>query len=127
MPAARFAFPMSSGFNVAASIKMRKCKSITHFRMHYMALQCGRIYKDAEMSLGNLHPCASFILLQCGRIYKDAEIITEKTGRACESALQCGRIYKDAEMTKQTTHSSSSTTLQCGRIYKDAEINDNDT
>ena len=38
--------------------------------------------------------------LQCGRIYKDAEI--EDRGFLIElaSSLQCGRIYKDAEIVR---------------------------
>ena len=37
--------------------------------------------------------------LQCGRIYKDAEIQARKSGASGGGAwLQCGRIYKDAEI-----------------------------
>ena len=36
--------------------------------------------------------------LQCGRIYKDAEMTGTSTGRSSSLRLQCGRIYKDAEI-----------------------------
>ena len=36
-------------------------------------------------------------LLQCGRIYKDAEIPAATLDNNCYQYLQCGRIYKDAE------------------------------
>ena len=41
--------------------------------------------------------------LQCGRIYKDAEIrrLLSKTGYCFQ--LQCGRIYKDAEIARRGT------------------------
>ena len=62
-------------------------------------------------------------VLQCGRIYKDAEIDVRGTGTHSDRAnLQCGRIYKDAEMHWQRMGTSSLASLQCGRIYKDAEI-----
>ena len=38
------------------------------------------------------------MLLQCGRIYKDAEISPDKRATREAKDLQCGRIYKDAEM-----------------------------
>ena len=60
-------------FNVAASIKMRK----------YIWLRA--IYCDGPN-------------LQCGRIYKDAEIKEKPSGNDSGLSLQCGRIYKDAEI-----------------------------
>ena len=64
-------------------------------------LQCGRIYKDAEM--GEHRGCiASADLLQCGRIYKDAEMLGAVNARISLGWLQCGRIYKDAEISGQT-------------------------
>ena len=42
---------------------------------------------------------AEYYLLQCGRIYKDAEIgasVGDEKWKA--TRLQCGRIYKDAEI-----------------------------
>ena len=87
------------------------------------SLQCGRIYKDAEITL-SIHALARHVLLQCGRIYKDAEInYTRRRCRPC-IGLQCGRIYKDAEMRRDPRHDPPSVRLQCGRIYKDAEIID---
>ena len=67
---------------------------------------------------------ADFIL-QCGRIYKDAEIIaiSRHIVKAVHDSLQCGRIYKDAEMPKRKPKRKAQNILQCGRIYKDAEIN----
>ena len=44
---------------------------------------------DAVKNLGRL---------QCGRIYKDAEIRRFDLPRAARALLQCGRIYKDAEI-----------------------------
>ena len=37
-------------------------------------------------------------MLQCGRIYKDAEIWTCAKPHQARALLQCGRIYKDAEI-----------------------------
>ena len=37
-------------------------------------LQCGRIYKDAEIGQYAVVELAEYTDLQCGRIYKDAEI-----------------------------------------------------
>ena len=39
--------------------------------------------------------------LQCGRIYKDAEIFGGAQDPGRENRLQCGRIYKDAEIARQ--------------------------
>ena len=36
--------------------------------------------------------------LQCGRIYKDAEICVFHSNPFVVQYLQCGRIYKDAEI-----------------------------
>ena len=63
-------------FNVAASIKMRKCAQGS-------ALGCSR------------DP------LQCGRIYKDAEILVRRAKTVLTPRLQCGRIYKDAEIRRR--------------------------
>ena len=38
-----------SGFNVAASIKMRKSSNVRRAPPRRISLQCGRIYKDAEI------------------------------------------------------------------------------
>ena len=46
----------------------------TRFDGFDLSLQCGRIYKDAEI-YNALKKAASFGALQCGRIYKDAEIL----------------------------------------------------
>ena len=51
-------------FNVAASIKMRKCASPDAMNPRTVSLQCGRIYKDAEMRaecarMDTSHPRAS--------------------------------------------------------------------
>ena len=86
-------------------------------------------------------------MLQCGRIYKDAEIGCLLDFRLTKVKLQCGRIYKDAEMRRAATKAhmhllgfnvaasikmrksrdgrrdgSGGGVLQCGRIYKDAEM-----
>ena len=61
--------------------------------------------------------------LQCGRIYKDAEITNADACQVPPDMLQCGRIYKDAEIVRLLFPKMwSPNELQCGRIYKDAEI-----
>ena len=40
-------------FNVAASIKMRKCRYPLAIQTREHNLQCGRIYKDAEICANN--------------------------------------------------------------------------
>ena len=52
---------------------MRKLVHIQTCRAPHHGLQCGRIYKDAEIADLNVTE-AKRILLQCGRIYKDAEM-----------------------------------------------------
>ena len=67
-------FRLICSFNVAASIKMRKSFEFFRAISPLEILQCGRIYKDAEIFL-NLDEFADVHdILQCGRIYKDAEI-----------------------------------------------------
>ena len=62
-------------------------------------LQCGRIYKDAEISPLARGFIIAGLVLQCGRIYKDAEITYRSGGGGPDARkLQCGRIYKDAEI-----------------------------
>ena len=65
--------------------------------MHLSSLQCGRIYKDAEIWKQECDVGISYNL-QCGRIYKDAEIVTVDVQYFNDETLQCGRIYKDAEI-----------------------------
>ena len=86
-------------------------------------LQCGRIYKDAEIFNGiegSSPPACTFNVA--------ASIKMRKSRRGClrRSALltlQCGRIYKDAEIELvPRRYCASLVHLQCGRIYKDAEI-----
>ena len=112
-------------FNVAASIKMR------NFARHQCmcqpsrgCLQCGRIYKDAEINLEPEIETLEQTILQCGRIYKDAEMRERHVPMDGGSvSLQCGRIYKDAEIGVCTFRNrGAQIILQCGRIYKDAEI-----
>ena len=83
---------------MAASIKMRKCNTGRSSFRRDTSLQCGRIYKDAEIVSLDISP-VNKDNLQCGRIYKDAEIAWAKDRTAfVADYLQCGRIYKDAEM-----------------------------
>ena len=102
---------------------MRKFVAATKNRDRAGLLQCGRIYKDAEIALRRalmrsllacfnvaasikMRKCALWVLrcvklsasLQCGRIYKDAEIRRFIDSALCLIVLQCGRIYKDAEI-----------------------------
>ena len=67
---------------------------------------------------------AATVRLQCGRIYKDAEIFSAACFGLTEQMLQCGRIYKDAEIGWKAHRASGLQMLQCGRIYKDAEMVD---
>ena len=137
----------AASFNVAASIKMRKSASSKDKDPRVANLQCGRIYKDAEIFLRRTVRLGKKAHLQCGRIYKDAEIrgvAVHHTARAaafnvaasikmrkcCKGLayggelvhLQCGRIYKDAEIRIAGNPKRLCGSLQCGRIYKDAEI-----
>ena len=110
-------------------------------------LQCGRIYKDAEILRRTGRVKSRNSRLQCGRIYKDAEMFgaadllfltawtfnvaasikMRKSGETSSASgyvsnLQCGRIYKDAEIQCARLSYRIYYGLQCGRIYKDAEI-----
>ena len=144
------AFHAGTTFNVAASIKMRKLSGEIRLILRLCPeLQCGRIYKDAEIWQGSGANYDFSDMLQCGRIYKDAEIGQNVSGldytHIC--VLQCGRIYKDAEIRRVATLAEAEALsfnvaasikmrkfivhignrcphamLQCGRIYKDAEI-----
>ena len=51
--------PPECRFNVAASIKMRKSHEAAATGEGPPMLQCGRIYKDAEMSRARLFACHS--------------------------------------------------------------------
>ena len=135
-------------FNVAASIKMRKSYSRRRKPCGLSPLQCGRIYKDAEIPWRALARSARNGL-QCGRIYKDAEIVWRNVFRtkllACFNVAAsikmrkfrvCSRcrphlrlrfnVAASIKMRKSKLRSSvfdfSDFSLQCGRIYKDAEI-----
>ena len=127
---------------------MRKFLCLSIVTPGGLSLQCGRIYKDAEMLSDQRVLLVYHARLQCGRIYKDAEICPKAgTGARAKisfnvaasikmrkskngfrkirnrNSLQCGRIYKDAEIWHNYTSSYQKPNhLQCGRIYKDAEI-----
>ena len=111
-------------FNVAASIKMRKSyiprsKSL----ITIFLLQCGRIYKDAEIS-GAAGARRLSVVLQCGRIYKDAEIrVIDGRALLDDDAFNVAASIKmrKSRSTKAATQRQISF-LQCGRIYKDAEM-----
>ena len=96
-------------FNVAASIKMRKCDTRAWGAPTNKCLQCGRIYKDAEINCSGCRSARN-VNLQCGRIYKDAEISSSAFAYSVRSILQCGRIYKDAEIRMRELHHGSNTT-----------------
>ena len=113
---------VSSGFNVAASIKMRKCGGSI---ARASSLTCFNVAASIKMRKLEAPEGARLqsIALQCGRIYKDAEIHNRKCFARPKVWLQCGRIYKDAEIGKTTVFRREGfARLQCGRIYKDAEI-----
>ena len=82
---------------------MRKSRVSIAFCGRFARLQCGRIYKDAEICILVFVLKRTQIVLQCGRIYKDAEISRAELKLAMQNSLQCGRIYKDAEISRRTT------------------------
>ena len=63
-------------------------------------------------------------VLQCGRIYKDAEIMESPpiSGRGL-CAFNVAASIKMRKCTGDVTGGRGTGGLQCGRIYKDAEIN----
>ena len=111
-------------------------------------LQCGRIYKDAEIRFCVRGRRILVIKLQCGRIYKDAEILSR--GSSCTACLLRFNVAASIKMRKSSTSAPAPTGersgfnvaasikmrkcckrslqvedkhgLQCGRIYKDAEM-----
>ena len=89
-------------------------------------LQCGRIYKDAEIPRFASKPSQNARLLQCGRIYKDAEIEYRK--RLADMRLTGFNVAASIKMRKSCPYSGAVADhmgwLQCGRIYKDAEMMD---
>ena len=88
-----------------------------------MFLQCGRIYKDAEIATYGQSRTRDHSRLQCGRIYKDAEI--SPVSRRPVLAIFAFNVAASIKMRKLLDCVSSrlsSMCLQCGRIYKDAEI-----
>ena len=115
---------LTAGFNVAASIKMRKSHDkclfvdVVGFR-----LQCGRIYKDAEIYRRDEGRWIVALELQCGRIYKDAEIhrrAPEWPAKQC--SFNVAASIKMRKFLEARREGPRMTELQCGRIYKDAEI-----
>ena len=88
-------------------------------------LQCGRIYKDAEIGDGRVCTSTKLDQLQCGRIYKDAEIL-----QVCVCLFNIPLSFNVAASIKmrkskqEPQKSGKADRLQCGRIYKDAEIKD---
>ena len=129
---------------------MRKSGMYAAASVVKVTLQCGRIYKDAEIDSHRSNTDCIADDLQCGRIYKDAEmgynpgcisglpqsfnvaasikmrkLKYQLSIRPSTCLLQCGRIYKDAEIYVGPSLSRCTVSaLQCGRIYKDAEIPD---
>ena len=88
-------------FNVAASIKMRKSCSRRRKPCDLSTLQCGRIYKDAEIAQKGAHKMRRFHSFNVA-----ASIKMRKCKYLCYltpdyPSLQCGRIYKDAEIEKK--------------------------
>ena len=114
--------PASSGFNVAASIKMRKYEGYNHTDHTDHWLQCGRIYKDAEIKCLCRHGEGE-TRLQCGRIYKDAEIRFPPAFCGCrEPRFNVAASIKMRKSSPWRSLRALRALLQCGRIYKDAEI-----
>ena len=117
-------------------------------RMVECGLQCGRIYKDAEIRWAitiaemeglpfnvaasikmrkSQHIYARIVKLaplQCGRIYKDAEIC--ETLRILRLETPTFNVAASIKMRKSygmPLTDMELDSLQCRRIYKDAEIN----
>ena len=104
---------------------MRKCGAYGGPLPGGLDLQCGRIYKDAEIRTVVDLPSGAF----SGTFNVAASIKMRKSplsGREhlpCRFPLQCGRIYKDAEIRcSNPCYRPRDSPLQCGRIYKDAEM-----
>ena len=135
-------------FNVAASIKMRKSIQSGAPTRPCHCLQCGRIYKDAEIpnrprngfcaactfnvaasikmrkyGLAATHALDRLSLLQCGRIYKDAEMRASSASvKALFAAFNVAASIKMRKCEIFELAECYDSLLQCGRIYKDAEI-----
>ena len=63
------------------------------------------------------------MVLQCGRIYKDAEIVYEPSASVYEpSGFNVAASIKMRKSIVLKKGDLSAEMLQCGRIYKDAEI-----
>ena len=102
---------------------MRKCVAHPARELAHKPLQCGRIYKDAEIRLARWRDQATHAGLQCGRIYKDAEI----TGHRIRPVRprppsMWPHLYRCGNRSSRQSAPGSFKFLQCGRIYKDAEI-----
>ena len=101
---------------------MRKCQQARFQPRGSRRLQCGRIYKDAEIRRTHRF-CVRRPWLQCGRIYKDAEI--RKKGLYQGYVHRRFNVAASIKMRKSCCSGAGAkrgAPLQCGRIYKDAEI-----
>ena len=86
------------GFNVAASIKMRKSGCCDSRGPFFAELQCGRIYKDAEIRLITILTFSETSRFNVAASIKMRKFDEQRGTSIANARLQCGRIYKDAEM-----------------------------
>ena len=61
-------------------------------------LQCGRIYKDAEIVKGHPAPTMHFPPFNVAASIKMRKLFNRYYIGGITRGLQCGRIYKDAEI-----------------------------
>ena len=61
-------------------------------------LQCGRIYKDAEIGMAHAHESSAIAAFNVAASIKMRKFEAAGFEYAPQKRLQCGRIYKDAEM-----------------------------
>ena len=88
----------ASRFNVAASIKMRKYHILEASPLQEASLQCGRIYKDAEMKNVKGMDGNRIISFNVAASIKMRKSLHRRPPTFWGRLLQCGRIYKDAEI-----------------------------
>jgi len=86
-----------------------------------MALQWGRVLKDAEIQKAKLCPPSAWPASMGPRLEGRGNRPLWQVAQP-SMLLQWGRVLKDAEMTGTSELSAASLLLQWGRVLKDAEI-----
>ena len=109
-------------FNVAASIKMRKSEKRGDTVLGIQKLQCGRIYKDAEI---NSSLRSSNLEVKSFNVAASIKMRKSPPPRPCRSIEPRFNVAASIKMRKSSSATPTRKRLfwlQCGRIYKDAEI-----